>query len=296
MPFNPSDVPAPLIKAVKQRTLVPLVGAGFSQQASPRFKSWTELLQDLSQGALQSGYLKPPEANQINGLLRSGKYLMAAQHLSMAYPADAYFSRLEKSFGSAGVAPSAAHTALFDLNPPLIMTTNYDRLLENTYAKIHGEAPTVMTYRNSDTMQRAMQSGLFFETRPAIFKLHGSIDDPQSIILTERDYRNLVYGQPGYRMVVSALFLTRTVLMLGFSAEDPELLLTVENHREALKYRNSPDFAFLPVKKDSVLAKRIRDDFGVQVIPYTPTKGRPEVAEFLRLLAKEAKKGKLTSP
>lgn len=292
MPFNPNDVPKPLIKAAKQRTLIPLVGAGFSKQASPRFHSWTGFLQDLNHGALQSGYLKKPEANQINGLLRSGKYLMAAQHLSMAYPADEYLSRLERSFGSAGVAPSPAHTALFDLNPPLIMTTNYDKLLENTYAKIHAEAPTVMTYRNADAMQRAMQSGLFFETRPAIFKLHGSIDDPQSIVLTERDYRNLVYGQPGYRMVVSALFLTRTVLMIGFSAEDPELLLTLENHREALKYQNNPDFAFLPVKKDSVVAKRIRDDFGVQVIPYTPTRGHREVVEFLKFLVREAKKGR----
>ena len=60
-----------------------------------------------------------------------------------------------------------------------------------------------------------------------------------------------------------------------------------ENQRESLKHENSPDYAFLPQtgNKDSVYFKRLREDFGVQVIPYEPSSGHPEVLEFISYLA-----------
>ena len=229
--------------------------------------------------------MEPDERLELQTLIESERYLTAAEHLASKYPGDAYLSFLEEKFRAPGVKPSDAHAELWRLEPGLVLTTNYDRIIENSYAQKFGEVPTVLTYRQADALQRALQAGQLSSKPPLIFKIHGSIELPSELVLTERQYRELVYRQPGYRLVLSALFITRTILMIGFSIDDPELRLLLEAQREALKYRSSPDYAFLPVSAFSVKAKRLREDFGVQVIPYEPPPGHPEVLAFLKYLA-----------
>jgi len=119
-----------------------------------------------------------------------------------------------------------------------------------------------------------------------IFKLHGTIDQVDDIILSERDYRKLLYEQPGYRLVLSAIFLTHAVVFLGFSFGDPELRLLLERHRESLKHRSSPDYILLPSESvTSVEKRRLREDFGLQVMTYEATQGHPEVHTFVSHLA-----------
>lgn len=285
MPFDPAGVPAELIAALRRREVVPLIGSGLSKQASDAIPNWKELLLQLTEKANDEGWLDPDDRLQVEALVDSGSFLGAAEHLASVFPGDAWISFLESKFPSGGVPPSHAHMSLWKLHPSLIITTNYDRLIENSYAVEYHEVPTVMTYRQADTMQRAIQAGRLSQTPPMIFKIHGSIDAPSELILTEKQYRDLIYRQPGYRLILSTLFIARVVLMIGFSVDDPELRLLLENHRDALKYRSSPDYAFLDIPPNSVRARRLREDFGVQVISYEASLGYPEVAEFLDFLA-----------
>lgn len=287
MPFDPSVVPAELIAALKRHEVVPLIGAGLSKQASVDIPNWTELLLGMSQRASEEGWLEPEERLEVESLISSNRYLMAAEHLATRFPGDAWLSFLEDRFRTAGITPSSAHMGLWKLEPHLLITTNYDQLIENAYAKQFGEVPTVMTYRQADVMQRAIQAGRLSQSPPMIFKIHGSIDVPSDLVLTERQYRDLIYKQPGYRLVLSTLFMARVVLMVGFSVDDPELLLLLENHRDALKYQSSPDYAFIDLPATSVKAKRLREDFGVQVIPFEATDGYPEVGEFIEFLSSQ---------
>jgi hypothetical protein len=116
--------------------------------------------------------------------------------------------------------------------------------------------------------------------------LHGSAASPSEAILGEIDYRNLFYREPGYRAVLSAVFITKVVLMVGFSFADPELTVLTESIRDSLKYRTSPDYIVLPKgEKGSVEKKRLREDFGLQVIEYEPSPGHPELQQLLNHLA-----------
>ena len=73
--------------------------------------------------------------------------------------------------------------------------------------------------------------------------------------------------------------------MLGFSFSDRELMLLLESLRESLKHRNNPDFIFLPADSaGKVEARRLREDFGIQVISYEPSEGHPEVLQFVNFL------------
>src|SRR5262249_39189880 len=82
-----------------------------------------------------------------------------------------------------------------------------------------------------------------------------------------------------------AIFLTRVVLMLGFSFSDPELSSLVEALRDSLKYESSPDYIVLPKgEKGSIERERLRDDFGLQVIEYDETPGHPELGQLVDYL------------
>lgn len=288
MPFDTDKTPKRVIQAARQRNLVPLVGAGISRQAGNAFPNWNELLEFMKERALEGEFISTTEAEEMAELLSKGKLLMVAEALRTSLPPDEYEGILEEKFRPAGVKPAEIHTALFRLRPPVILTTNYDLLLEDAYAYEFEQAPNVYTYRDAPIVQRTLQTNRLTE-RPVIFKLHGSIDEPSELILSERDYRRLIYQQTGYRSLLSALFITHVVVMLGFSFADRELILLLETLRESLKHRNNPDFIFLPAASaGKVEARRLREDFGIQVIPYEPSDGHPEVLQFVNFLIAEA--------
>jgi hypothetical protein len=288
MPFNADSIPSRVIEAARQRRLIPLIGAGVSRQAGSDFPTWPELLERLRVEALHAGYIDEQEASEMKGLQDRGQYLMVAEALRASFPIDEYESLLETIFDPPNVRPAEVHKSLFKLHPPLIMTTNYDTLLEDAYAMEYQQAATVYTYRDAPVIQRHLQMSRV-ANRPVIFKLHGSIDEPDEIILSERDYRKLLYQNPGYRSVLSAIFITHVVVTLGFSFKDRELILLLESLRDSLKHRSSPDFVFMPSDQvGNVEARRLREDFGIQVIKYDPSAGHPEIVEFLTTLIEKS--------
>ena len=90
-------------------------------------------------------------------------------------------------------------------------------------------------------------------------------------------------------MVLSAIFVTKVVLMLGFSFSDYELRLLLEEMRESLEHRSDPDYIFLRSSEvNDTQKRRYREDFGIEVITYDPTPGDPEVLQFIDALAEAA--------
>jgi hypothetical protein len=290
MSFDTSLIPPNLIQAARRRTLIPLIGAGISKQAGSQFPNWNELLTQMVDRGVSGHHINASQAKEIRELVQRGKVLMAAEAIRSMLPLDEYSSILEEKFNPPGVGPAEIHKALFRLRPPMILTTNYDRLLEDAYAEEYKRSVQVLTYKDAPTAQRYLQSGRYRDDRPVVFKIHGTIDDPEHIMLTERDYRELIYRQPGYRVTVSAIFVTQVVLMLGFSFSDPELLLLLGDLRESLKHQAHPDYIFLPVTSaGEVEARRLRDDFGVQVIPYTASSDHKEILELIEYLITQMK-------
>lgn len=291
MPFDSTKIPPNLIEAARRRTLIPLIGAGISKQAGAQFPNWHELLDYMKDRAVANNFVSVTDGQEIERLIHSGRELMAAEALRRSLPPDEYSSILEEKFNPSNIGPADIHKALFRLRPPIILTTNYDRLLEDAFAEEYRRSVQVLTYQDAVTAQRYLQSGRYRDDRPAVFKIHGTIDDPDNIILTELDYRELIYRQPGYRIFTSAIFLTHVILMLGFSFADPELRLLLEELRESLKHQTHPDYIFLPSTNiGAVETRRLREDFGVQVIPYSPSAGHPEVLELVEFLISEMSK------
>ena len=276
MPLDPKRSPQALIEAARTGHLVPLIGAGVSRHAKTResypFPGWGELIGDLTASAEGSWDITPEDGEEIRCLIAQGKHLMAAQILKFKVGDVQLQNYLKRRFAPEDAEPGPIHMRLFDLQPPVVLTTNYDTLLEQAYYLHYGRAPFVKTFAGAAEVEKRLKSHRQWTDPPAIFKLHGSIDTPREIIFTEKDYRHLRYRAPGYRTVLSAIFVTKVLLMLGFSLADPELMLLIESLGDSLEAQKHPDYVVLPAgRKGRLERRRLKDDFGLEVIEYEPT-------------------------
>lgn len=290
MPIDLTKIPDPLKEAAASCNLVPFIGAGISRHAitkgSKPFPTWKDFIQELKGLARDDENLSEEDEKQIDDLVEQGKFLMAAQALKEEIEEGKLGRFIERRFTSTGAEPGPIHHALFTLRPHLIMTTNYDQLLEDAYVKEFGTQVSPVTPKNSHKVQQVLKGYRQWIDRPIIFKIHGTATEPEEIVFAEKDYRKLLYSEPGYRAVLSAVFVTKIVLMLGFSFSDPEISMVVQTLREGFRERSSPDYIVLRKGiKGKVERKRLSKDFGLEVIEYEPTEGEPELLELVEYLA-----------
>ena len=58
----------------------------------------------------------------------------------------------------------------------------------------------------------------------AIVKVHGDVDRLESVVLGLDDYRKAMFANNAFRVFLITVFTTRTVLFVGCSLTDPDLL------------------------------------------------------------------------
>ena len=120
------------------------------------------------------------------------------------------------------VTPS--HLALVRLKLPLLFTTNYDELIEAA----HHEAGQQLRVTISEEQFKARRA-----EKPArhLVKLHGSIDQPASIVLTRADYaRSRIERKEMLGFLRGELAVT-SFLFVGFSLSDPNFNLLHDDIR-----------------------------------------------------------------
>lgn len=264
------NLPERLVEAARHRRLIPFIGAGLSRQADPaRYPGWTELLLRMADKFVDEGFLSEVERPSLESMLRVGNNPQAvAETIKSRVPRDAYYSFLQDQFSHIPARPSSAHIQVFRLNPPLIVTTNYDQLIENAYAYSVKQALSVVSYDQPAQVRNKLLNALFLKT-PFLFKLHGDIDNPSEIILTGSDYERLKQRHDGYKLLLSSLFFHYTTLFIGFSLSDVEIMLHIRNVQEALAGERYPDYAlFSETSCTDREAAEFRRQFGIQVLRY----------------------------
>ncbi len=88
-----------------------------------------------------------------------------------------------------GRRPSPILRALARMNFPLIITTNYDQLFEKALAS-ENKQPRVSVY--SPDRFTTIRDYAPSTKQPFLFKIHGDIDVPDSVVITDEDYIQFV--------------------------------------------------------------------------------------------------------
>ncbi|MGR9105910.1 MAG: SIR2 family NAD-dependent protein deacylase [Gammaproteobacteria bacterium] len=90
-----------------------------------------------------------------------------------------------------GKEPSPVVRALAEMDFPIIITTNYDRLFEKALRRF-GKEPDIRIYDPKGNERTKDFKGLPNPDAPWLFKMHGCTSDPASIVVTDEDYIRFV--------------------------------------------------------------------------------------------------------
>ncbi len=270
-----ADIPAlfDFLRIYRDRPndVVFFVGAGLS---TPLFPGWNAALDKLvTQNSNRFNYPKDKEDN-LRRMLSDGKFLDVADICAHNLGENNYRSFIERNFDKdfgLGDIPDS-YTALLDLNPQTILTTNYDRIPEV------GGRNLIFTNTNIGEAESAIQS-----SRPVVVKLHGNITQQNSIVFTRAEYQN-VYKDNAFRDFIAAIFKLKTVIFLGFGLTDAYFNFVLENIFAVNNRILQGKYALLEGLSSLEIQNKERN-YGLNIIPYQKSAdSHPEVLKAIELL------------
>lgn len=191
-----------------QNKLVVFVGAGVS--ANSGVPTWINLTNAFKE-------------NLPDTIKNETDDLKVAQIYKDTYGNKAYLEKVRNTLKHGRVAHNPIHTAILQLNPVHIITTNYDDLIEQSIQS---------NYKQYDIITQ--DSDLPYYRYPnKVVKMHGDFN-AGNIVLTEEDYYNYATNFPLIRSFVTSLFTTNVVLFVGFSFSDLNLKMILNDIKTIL--------------------------------------------------------------
>ncbi|MEN5094736.1 SIR2 family protein [Pseudomonas protegens] len=107
------------------------------------------------------------------------------------------------------------------IRPHSIITTNYDRLLEQIFPEYSPVIGQKILYANHASIGE-------------IFKIHGCASAPESIIITKDDYDDFIKRKKYLSAKLLAFFAEHPLIFIGYSAEDPNIKTILSDIDEIL--------------------------------------------------------------
>lgn len=257
--------------------LVPVVGAGLS--AWVEYPMWDELLR------CHGAEFDVEEA--VEEHLASWRYDEAAEVMAKAC-GDAWFDILRDSFDPQQIAQRRGNRPVYQKWLPqlfkgLVLTTNFDRCLEDLYGDPDSVNP-------GDDFQRDRADRARFENKHLLIKLHGDINDPWNMVLTKSAYDKCYGGDPEVPNLekpmpanLSKQVNNRPMLFLGCSLHQDRTCAVLRACS-----RVGSHYALLPRPKDDDEFTRRRKelrDLGITPIWYPTGKHDEALSAFFTQLA-----------
>lgn len=279
------NIPSELVESIQNKECIAFIASGLSagivRSNGKNLPSWKSFLLELHEFALQNRVLFNSNPEEIKEMIDKGNFLMAAQELQEIINENDFAEFLSNVFRDTDVKPSNSHLDLTSIPFRALLTTNYDSLLEGAYTLTSkGQIPKSFTQFDLNSAISHLRNKNFF-----IFKMHGDLDRPNTIVLGTRSYENLLYNSPNYLSFLETIFTTHTVLFIGFGGSDPDLdyllgrLSTIFSRTLNKHYILAPNNKFNFTEK-----RRLLLDKRLDVIEYDPKNNHEEVGVFIKEL------------
>lgn len=252
--------PANLIEEIAFNRCVFFIGSGVSSTSTSkegeRMKGWEEFIKSAS-----SSLLSNENQSLVNNEIRKKNYLRALEIVKRRSDIGAYTRFLSEEFSRKHYEPSVAHEIIKSLNMKIMVTTNFDSVLDNHCKSNNGDY-VVINYSNSEDILTHIKS-----YNNVIVKAHGTIDSPDKIIFTESDYLNSMKNNGLFYKILESLFITHTVLFLGYSMNDPDIQLLLNNEANTSS-KSSPHYILMTDDLDPLDEELWSNQYNISTIKY----------------------------
>lgn len=257
------DWPESLVTEIAARRCVIFLGSGASAACAPvndrRMPDWPTLLTDLT-NALPEGDTK----NLAASMIAEKKYLQAAEVIKRNLNPAEYARILRLAFRNPLYEPSRIHIAVNRLDQKIVITTNYDEVYDKLCRQNERNFPdgyNVVKYYDTNIV-----STLRTPTR-LIIKAHGCMSDTSRLVLTKSDYFALKKEYPNFYKVLNAIFTTNTLVFIGYSLDDPDMTLLLENSA-IIGESDHPHYAIMPNDIDHNIKNSMEYTYNIRIIDF----------------------------
>ena len=132
-----------------------------------------------------------------------------------------------------GVQPGKVHCLLAAWPLKVVLTTNFDNHMERAFTLAGKDAEKKVYNRFGD--QEQIQADPTIDS-PLVYKLHGSLNDMDSMVLTEDNYidflLSLIEGNPKVPDTISRIFRTCSLLFIGYGLKDWNIRVLLRHLRK----------------------------------------------------------------
>jgi hypothetical protein len=268
--------PTSLVDEVANRRAVFVLGAGVSASSVGHGNinppNWEDLITEFSGRLLDKG-----DKALVASLIEKKQYLDAAQIIRDQIAAAEFSGIIRSKLDAPNFSASAVHDLIYQIDPKVVITTNYDRIYEK-YCDASSESRgyNVCKYYESHALND-LRSNI-----RCILKIHGCVSDPTKIVLDRNSYFSARRDYPQFFRILDGVFLTSTLIFVGCSLDDPDLQLLLENANIAAPCQHS-HVAVMKCGQHPSKLRSFSKNFNIRVLEYSdPT--HSEVAAKLEIL------------
>lgn len=265
-----------LVDLMAAGAVVPFVGAGISAAAG--FPSWKEHLR-------HQGKTANIPAERIEALLAAGAYETVLAEIEAVRGREVFTREIRDEFSRTSTIPDVVWR-IAELFTDTVITTNYDRLLEQSFET--GEAGRVQVINGLNALEQPDPKKI------TVIKLHGDIREPQRCILSKNQYDE-AYGNGSLNLhkpipkLLAYHYKNSSLLFLGCSLSNDRTVQVFKKIREGMgeeeETRQHFSIEQAPETLDGI-ARRNAELAKLGITPIWFEKGRYELVESLLSLAK----------
>ncbi|MBZ5644064.1 MAG: SIR2 family protein [Acidobacteriia bacterium] len=254
--------PPALVTELAERRCIVFMGAGTSmgslaEDGVRHPPDWERFLKDAAQ-LVQN----PGDKKHALALINKSQLLDAAEVIADRSNQADFTDYLRNTFVQPHFSPSELHKLILEIDPKIVITTNYDDIYDHYCKSGHAESG----YNICKYYERFAVENIRSRIR-LVVKAHGCVSDPTQIVLSRSSYYRAKRDNPGFYQLLDALFLTHTLLFVGASLTDPDIQLVLENANLSAPSAH-PHYALVEKTRHESIKAAIKSTHNVELIEY----------------------------
>lgn len=266
--------PTNLIEDIARRKCVLVLGSGVSKNstngAGDRPKDWKEFLRSASENVIGK--------TEIQKQIRSGDYLTACELIKKELGRDDYNTLVRNEFLTPAYQPADIHKHIFNLDSRIVITPNFDKIYD-TYANTVSNGNIIVKKYNETDVADCIR-----RPEPLIIKIHGSVESPDNLVFTRKDYSEARTKYRDFYHLIDALSITHTFIFIGCGTNDPDIRLILEDY----SFRFSQNKKHYIIMSKNAVHPKVREiiseTMSLKSILYDPKDHHKELTDSLEAL------------
>jgi hypothetical protein len=256
-----------LLDAIDRKSCIPFIGSSalefYNKIDNDAFLTKNELAKEWAKEydyPFQGPY-ELPKVSQYVAITELGNAMAAKENVSRR------FRRMTPPNFRSDKFSKSPHAILAELNLPIYITTNYDFFMEEALQSQGKQPRSGICKWNQEVREivdEETEQDPFRPTskEPLVFHFHGTIDLPESLVLTERDHQDFIINtnkESEKAMLPTYLrraLPTSTLLFIGYSLGDINFRSIFQGALSFMspirKRKNSIAVIEIPIENDSV--------------------------------------------